>query len=101
MYLRATVEIIAALFAVFGLYSAVRLITQKLFGSEKIFLVVEIKERADAENAYMLIREAMSAFLVTSSCRVAVIVSPELSENETLLRAVELWGVEYYIAEKE
>ena len=37
MYLKIAVEMIAALLAVFGLYSAVRLLMQKLFGAKKYF----------------------------------------------------------------
>ncbi|MBQ7384112.1 MAG: hypothetical protein IJV72_04900 [Clostridia bacterium] len=100
MYLKIAVEMIAALLAVFGLYSAVRLLMQKLFGSEKIFLTVEIKSREDAKNADMLIREAMSAFLVTSSCRVAALISSELAADAELIETLGLWGVECYIAEE-
>ena len=100
MYLRLVLEVTAALFAVFGIYSAVRLAVQKLLGSDKIFLCVEIKNQEDAENADILVREALSAFLVTSSCRVAIIVSPELAANAEVERVIEIYGVECYIAQK-
>ena len=99
MYLRLALEITAALFAVFGLYSAVRLMAQKLFGSDKIFLCVEIKSREDAENADILVREALSAFLVTSSCRVAILVPQALADNEDIRRVVDIYGVERYVVD--
>ena len=48
----------------------------------------------------MLIREAMSAFLVTSSCRVAALISSELAADAELIETLGLWGVECYIAEE-
>ncbi len=101
MYLKLAVDIIAALFAVFGIYSAVRLMAQKLFGSDKIFLCVEIKSAKEAENADILVREALSAFLMTSSCRVAMLVPTELVGNEDILRAIDVYGVECYTVDEK
>ena len=101
MYLRLAVDIIAALFAVFGLYSAVRLLAQKIFGSDRLFLCVEIKDKEDAENADILVREALSAFLLTSSCRVVMLVRAELADDVEVERVRQIYGVECYVVEDE
>lgn len=96
MYLRIVLEIIAAMFAVFGFYSAVRLFANKFFGDDNIIISVHIKNREDAENAETLIREALGSFLLTSSCRVAVLADRCLEQDEALMGVFRKYGVEYY-----
>ena len=94
--LRAALELILAIFAVFGLYSAVRLLMQKLFGDDRIICTIALRNKRDTEEAEMLIREAMGNFLLTSSCRVAVIVAEEFSSDQELISIFRKYGVEYY-----
>ena len=97
MYFRIAAEVVLALFAVFGLYSAVRLLAQKLFGDKRIFLAVEILTEDDARIAEGLIREALGTYYITASSRLAVIVSEKLSNDEELMDIIELYGAECYI----
>ncbi len=97
--MRLAIEIIAALFAVFGVYCATRLAAQKIFGTENIILAVTLKDKNDAIDAEMLIREALGSFLVTSSCRVAVLLTEELATDTDLMSAIRKYGAEYYIVD--
>ena len=97
MYFRIAAEVVLALFAVFGLYSAVRLLIQKLFGDKRIFLTVEILTKEEARLAEALIREALGTIFITASSRLAVIVSEELSKDASLVDAVARYGAELYI----
>ena len=99
MYFRMAVEVICALFAVFGLYSAVSLLCQKLFGSKNIILAVEIKTEDDLKNAEMLIREALEKFLLLSSCRVAVLTVRDFYSDERLMGILRKYGAECYITD--
>ncbi|MBQ8141458.1 MAG: hypothetical protein IJ038_07180 [Clostridia bacterium] len=96
MYIKIAIEVIAALFAVFGFYSAVRLLAQKIFADDNIFLAVEIKDETAAENAEVLIREALGYFLAAGSPRVAVLVSEELCDDR-LMDIVRKYGAECYL----
>lgn len=97
MYFRIAAEVVLALFAVFGLYSAARLTVQKLFGDKRIFLAVEILTESDARLAEGLIREALGTYYITASSRIAVIVRKELLDGEELVRIIDKYGVECYI----
>ena len=100
MYVRVAIEVIVALFAVFGFYSAVKLLAQRIFSAENIILAVEIKTDEDVLNAEMLIREALGSFLLTSSSRIAVLVYEGLCCAE-LRSVVEKYGVQMYIVDSE
>ena len=97
MYFKVAVEIILAAFSVFGLYTAVRILAQKIFGDKNIILAVVFKSEKDIENAEMIIREAIGNFLATSSCRVAALVSEEFSNDEGLLCVIRKYGLEYFV----
>lgn len=97
MYFKVAVEIILAAFSVFGLYTAVRILAQKIFGDKNIILAVVFKSEKDIENAEMIIREAIGNFLATSSCRVAALVSEEFSNDEELLCVIRKYGLEYFV----
>ena len=97
MYFRIAAEVVLALFAVFGLYSAARLTVQKLFGDKRIFLAIEILTESDARLAEGLIREALGTYYITASSRIAVIVRKELLDGEELVRIIDKYGVECYI----
>lgn len=101
MYFRIAIEVILSVFAVLGLYGTVRLIMQKTLGDKRIFIAVELLADEDAECAERLIRDALEAFLLLPSDRVAVIVASELANDERILEAARKYGVECYIIEKE
>ena len=46
---RAVLELILAMFAVFGLYSAARLLMQKLFGDKRIIYTIAFMNKIDTE----------------------------------------------------
>ena len=100
MYVRVAIEVIVALFAVFGFYSAVKLLAQRIVSAENIILAVEIKTDEDVLNAEMLIREALGSFLLTSSSSIAVLVYERLCSAE-LISVVEKYGVQMYIVDSE
>ena len=94
--LRIVFEIIVSLFAIFGLYSAGRLISQKFFGDKRIVLTVIFRGEESIEDAEMLIRCAMEGFLLTSSSRICALVPVELLSNEELISIFRRYGVQYY-----
>ena len=97
MYFKIAAEVVLALFSVFGLYSAVRLLVQKLFGDKRIFLVVEILTKEDARIAEGLIREALGTYYITASSRLGVVITEELSNSEELAKIIDRYGAECYI----
>ena len=99
MYFRLAIEIILALFSVFGIYSALRLVVQRFFGDGRIFLAVEILSAEDADRAEDTIREAFESFLLAPSGRLAVIISEELCSDEGLMDIIAEYGAECYVRE--
>ena len=81
MYWRTILEVVAALFAVFGFACAVRMLTEVLFAAEQISVAVEIKTKEDADMLEMLLHEAQSAFLRKGHARLTVLLSTELMDG--------------------
>ena len=100
MYVRVAIEVIVAMFAVFGFYSAIKLLAQRIFSSDNIIIAVEIKTDEDVLNSEMLIREALGSFLLTSSSHIAVLVSEKLCSKE-LMRVAQKYGVHIHIIDRE
>jgi len=100
MYFRVAVEVILAMFSVFGVYSAARLVIQKFFSDKRIILAIEIRTGDDVLFAEGLIKEALGIYYLTSSSRVVLLLSEELLDNEELMNTVKKYGVEYCITEK-
>jgi hypothetical protein len=100
MYFRIAAEVVLAMFSVFGVYSAARLVMQKFFSDKRIFLAIEIRTDDDVSFAEGLIKEALGIYYLTSSSRIAVIVPKEMFCDKGLLDIVARYGVEYYIIEK-
>ena len=96
MYFRIAAEVILAIFAVFGLYSAVRIFAQKFFSDKRIFLAIEIKTEDDVLLAEGLIKEALGIYYLLPSARIAVLASKELEKNTELVELFLQYGVEYY-----
>ena len=99
MYFRIAAEIILAIFSVFGVYSAARLIMQKLFSDKRIILAIDIKTD-DVLFAEGLIKEALGIYYLTSSERIVLLLPEELANSESLMGTVKEYGVEYYIIKK-
>ena len=99
MYLKTALEVIVAFFCVIGIYTVVRMISQRLFGEKNIVIAVEILCRRDAENADALIKEALGLFLSLRSQRISVITTEELKDNGAILTAVRKYGARLYISQ--
>ena len=97
MYFKLAIEILLAAFAVFGIYTAARILVSKIFGDKNIILAVVFKTQKEIDDAEILIREALGNFLATSSCRVAALVSEEFSNDRELMRVIGKYGLEYFI----
>ena len=100
MVLQIILEIVVACFAVLGLYHSVCWIAQKLFGSRRLAVAIEILTQRDAESAEVLIRDALSQYLSLPSERVVVLTLPELSSVPALRRAVEIYGLDCYVIDE-
>ncbi len=101
LYFRTAMEILVAMFAVLGLYVAVRWCCGKLFGPNNLTVVIEILTQREAESAEVLIRDALSQYLSLPSVRWAVMTLPELADHPTLIRAMETYGLTCYVMEQE
>ena len=99
MYFRIAVEVVLAIFSVFGVYSAARLVVQKFFSDKRIFLAIEIGTD-DVLHAEGLIKEALGIYYLTSSSRIVLLLPRELYDNESIMETAKEYGVEYYIVEK-
>jgi hypothetical protein len=99
MYFRIAAEVVLAMFSVFGVYSAARLVMQKFFSDKRLFLAIEIGTE-DVLSAEGLIKEALGIYYLTSSSRIALLLPRELLDDKSLMDTVKSYGVEYYIVEK-
>ena len=97
VYVKLFLEILVAIFAVMGLYHLICGIAQKLFGSKKLLVAIEILTQRDAESAEVLIRDALFQYIRLPSERLAVLTLPELAEHPALQRAIQTYGVECYV----
>lgn len=69
------------LLAVFGFCCAVRLLSEWLFGSDRITVAIQIKDEKDADMLELLLHEARSAFFKKSALCPVVLVSVELMDG--------------------
>lgn len=97
MYLKTALEIIVAMLAVFGFYSIVRLIVQKIFVQRNFLLAIEILDPDDVSNAEMYLREVFSHYMTIGAERVALIVPENLMDDDEILRVIDAYGVECYV----
>lgn len=86
-YLKTVIEVIMALFAVIGIYSLSRLLSQKYFGSLALAVAVDLSAVEDPRDAERAIREGMAQFLLAPSGRI-VILMPEQWKDDTALQAI-------------
>lgn len=92
-YLITALEITMALFAVIGIYSLGRLLSQRFFGAKELSLAIEIREEKAAARSEALITEALGQFLLVPSGRVVILTTPTLSQHTALRCAAERYGV--------
>ena len=96
-YLKTVVEVIVALFAVIGFYSAARMLSQKLYGSRALTLAIEIRREAEVLACESLIQEGLSQFLLVPSGRVVILTVSEWAEHPKLLEASKKYGVKILV----
>ena len=94
VYLLTGLEVIMAMFAVIGVYSLSRVISQKCFGSRELILAVTLFDEDALSKAQDLIEEALSQFLLVPSGKIVILTTEAGKENPVLLRVAEQHGVE-------
>lgn len=92
-YLILALEITMALFAVIGIYSMARMLSQRLFGARELVLAVEILEEMDVQSIESLVLEGLGQFLLTPSGRLLILTTEELAKNEEMQRVACRYGV--------
>ncbi len=80
-YLRTALEVTMALFAVIGVYCMGRMLAQRLFGSRRLVLAVEILTEQAIGEAEAAIRDALSQFLLVPSGRICVLTTAALAKD--------------------
>lgn len=91
--LQVIVEVLVALLAVIGVYSLWRLFSDRLFGTDRLILTIEILTEEDASQAEFLVRDAMTHVLWMRSGRIFLLTTAELAEHEGILSAMRTYGV--------
>ncbi len=94
VYLKTALEVTMALFAVIGVYSVARLLAQKIYGSRRLVLAVEIFCEDDLDEAEAAIRDALAQFLLVPSGRVCVLTTAEWAAHPALIALTRKYGVE-------
>ena len=96
MYIELIAEILLALLAVFGLYSAIRLfLTSRLLPLRAGFLI-EIREGTTAQDIPLLLDRVRDALFLCGTGRIVALVDLALTENAALLEALREEGVAFY-----
>ena len=98
-YLITALEVTMALFAVIGIYCMARLLSQRLYGSRRVILAVELLTEQSLTEAESAIRDALCQFLLVPSGRVCVITTPALCGDENLLTLIKKYGVPLKVIE--
>lgn len=93
-YLKTAIEVMMACFAVIGFYSMARMLAQRLYGSRRLVLAVEILTEEALCEAEDAIRDALSQFLLVPSGRICVLTTDEWVADPMLVALVRKYGVE-------
>ena len=96
-YVMLAMEILVAVFAVLGFYGTVRWLAQKLFGSKRLAVTIEILTQRDAESAEVLIRDALSQYFLYPSGRIILLTTESLAAHPVLQRVRKQYGLSCYI----
>lgn len=99
--LQVAVEVLIAMLAVVGLYSLWRLFADRIFGTDRLMLTVEILTEKDAKRAESLVREAMMHVLWLRSGRLSVLTTAELAEHPSVQAVIKAYGVSCRILREE
>ena len=94
-------EIVISLFAVFGLYAAVRFFCALLLAPRELCASLEINTPIGAEAAAFLYCRAKDFLPTPRSSRVVVLVSDALDEKEEIRARFERLGAVCYIVKTE
>ena len=92
-YLITALEITMALFAVIGIYSTARMLSQRLFGARELVLAIEILEEGNVESIESLVLEGLGQFLLTPSGRLLILTTEELAKSEEMQRVAGRYDV--------
>ena len=99
--LQVTLEVLIAMLAVVGLYSLWRLFADRVFGTDRLMLTVEILTEEDAKRAESLICEAMMHVMWLRSGRLSVLTTAELAEHPSVRLVIQRYGVSCRILREE
>ena len=80
MLWQVVLEVLAAMFAVFGFYCAMRMAVDLLWKPSQICIAVTVQNKKDAEMLDVLLHEAYSAFF-RKGRRIVVLLSAELMDG--------------------
>ena len=92
-YLRTALEVMMALFAVIGVYCMARLLSQRICGSRRLVLAVEIMNEQAVGEAEQAVRDALAQFLLVPSGRICVLTTSALAEDARLRAVAARYGV--------
>ena len=87
------IEFLIGLFALGGIWGAIRLVAQRFFGSRHTMLAIEILTQRDAESAEVLIRDALFSVLTIRSGKLVVLTTETLLKEEKFKTILEHYGV--------
>ncbi len=90
-------EIFLALFAVFGLYAAVRFLAILLFSPHGMGIVLEFAEKPGEEELKAALCRAREGFFLRSTGRLVVLLDTALAGDRALISVLENEGCVVYI----
>ena len=105
MLLQVILEVLVALFAVFGFYCALRAFADLMWSSKQLYIAIEIQSREDADMLDVLLHEAHSA-LFRKGRRIVVLLSAVLMDGtvgvgedllEPYAELLDRYGAECYL----
>ena len=94
-------EIVLALFAVFGVYAAVRLLATRLFAPAAFAVAIEVREEIDPREARSLYLLAKEQFFLFGTGRVVVLLENDLENFDEISEIFTALGGECYLMERE
>ena len=96
MYFEVFLKVTIAIFAVFGVYSLMMLISEYACRSQNIVISVEVDCREVAENIEQYLSEAEKLFFLRSGSDITVILQNQYATAETLEK-IEHRNIRYYV----
>ena len=96
MYFEVFLKIFVGLFAVFGFYCLIKLVSVTWFGYENIRVTVEVDSPDACANINEYLKEAEDFCFVCGGRSIAVLINREYS-NERLIKKLERKNIKYYI----